>query len=93
MIRSFKNDKTEKAFEGRFHKSIPADLRRRIQIKLTMIDAVEELDDLKAPPANHLEKLKGNRKGQHSIRVNDQWRICFVWQDGDAYEVELTDYH
>ncbi len=58
-----------------------------------MINNARDLNDLKIPPANRLEKLKGNREGQHSIRINDQWRICFTWRDGDAYEVEITDYH
>lgn len=61
--------------------------------KLQMIDAAGDVKDLRMPPGNHLEALEGDRKGQHSIRVNDQWRICFVWRDGDAYEVEITDYH
>ena len=58
-----------------------------------MVDAAESLDDLRVPPGNRLEKLKGNREGQHSVRVNDQWRVCFVWKDGDAQEVEVVDYH
>ena len=58
-----------------------------------MVDASESLDDLRVPPGNRLEKLKGNREGQHSVRVNDQWRVCFVWKDGDAHEVEVVDYH
>lgn len=61
--------------------------------KLVVIDAAESINDLRIPPGNRLEKLKGNREGQHSIRVNEQWRICFRWKDGDAYEVEITDYH
>ena len=61
--------------------------------KLLMVDAAESLDDLRVPPGNRLEKLKGNREGQHSLRVNDQWRVCLVWKDGDAYEVEVVDYH
>ena len=61
--------------------------------KLVAVDAAEQLDDLRVPPGNRLEKLRGNRAGQHSIRVNDQWRICFRWKDGNAYEVEIVDYH
>lgn len=61
--------------------------------KLLMLDAATLLDDLKIPPANRLEALRGNRKGQHSIRINDQWRICFHWKDGNAYDVEIVDYH
>ena len=93
MISSFKDAKTEKAYDGDYHKAIPADIRRRAKVKLAMIDAAEDLDDLKAPPSNNLEKLKGDRKGQHSIRINDRWRICFTWKDGSAHDVELTDYH
>ncbi len=64
-----------------------------MQRKLEMIEAAESLEDLRVPPANRLEKLTKDRQGQYSIRVNDQWRVCFVWKDGDAYEVEITDYH
>ena len=71
----------------------PADLRRVMLRKLVAVDAAEALDDLRVPPGNRLEKLKGDRAGQHSIRVNDQWRVCFRWKDGDAHEVEIVDYH
>ena len=71
----------------------PAELQRTMLRKLVVVDAAEALDDLRSPPGNRLEKLKGSRAGQHSIRINDQWRICFRWQDGDAYDVELVDYH
>ena len=70
-----------------------ADVQRVALRKLRMLDAATELDDLRVPPANRLEKLKGDRKGQHSIRVNRQWRICFRWRSGDAYHVEIVDYH
>jgi proteic killer suppression protein len=93
VIRSFKNRETEKAFHGEFSRGIPADLVRRVKMRLDRIDAAVALDDLRVPPSHHLEALKGNRRGQHSIRVNDQWRICFVWDDGGASEVELVDYH
>jgi proteic killer suppression protein len=63
------------------------------QRKLALLDAAEELGDLRAPPGNHLEKLSGDREGQHSIRINDRWRICFSWRDGDAVDVEIADYH
>lgn len=69
------------------------DVQRTAYRKLTMLDASESLSDLRSPPGNRLEKLPGRRKGQHSIRVNDQWRICFIWRRGDAYDVEIVDYH
>ena len=69
------------------------DLQRRAQIKLMIINNAENLNDLRVPPGNRLEALSGNREGQHSIRINDQWRICFVWSEGNAYEVEIVDYH
>lgn len=68
-------------------------MQRNALRKLLLLDAAERLDDLQVPPGNRLEKLAGNRKGQHSIRINDQWRICFRWHQGDAYEVEIVDYH
>ncbi|GFP31041.1 toxin HigB-1 [Candidatus Hakubella thermalkaliphila] len=68
-------------------------LQRLAQRKLAILDAAETLDDLRVPPGNRLEKLSGDREGQHSIRINDQWRICFRWLDGDAHDVEITDYH
>jgi len=71
----------------------PAELQRGMLRKLVQVDAAERLDDLRVPPGNRLEALEGNRRGQHSIRVNDQWRVCFRGSDGDAYEVEIVDYH
>jgi proteic killer suppression protein len=68
-------------------------LQRTAQRKLAIMDAAESLADLRLPPANHLEKLSGDRKGQHSIRINERWRICFEWRDGDAFRVEIVDYH
>lgn len=93
MIKSFK-DKTAEAIFSRQQpgKGFPADLVRVAQRKLAMVHAARALADLKAPPANRLEALKGDRAGQHSIRINDQWRICFVWNDG-AENVEIVDYH
>ncbi len=70
-----------------------ADVRRAAQRKLAMLDAAQSLQDLRVPPGNRLEKLTGDREGQHGIRINDQWRICFRWREGDAYDVEITDYH
>ena len=72
---------------------LPTDIQRTARRKLLMLDAAETLGDLRVPPANRLEKLSGERAGQHSIRINDQWRICFRWREGDAYDVEITDYH
>lgn len=72
---------------------MPRDIQQTALRKLRMINNARNLNDLRIPPANKLEKLKGGRAGQHSIRINDQWRVCFKWRDGDAYEVEITDYH
>jgi toxin HigB-1 len=72
---------------------LPRDIQQVALRKLRMINNSKNINDLRIPPANRLEKLSGNREGQHSIRINDQWRICFVWRDGDAYDVEITDYH
>lgn len=93
VIRSFADKEAEKLFYRRRSKKLPSDIQRRAQRKLVMIDAAVQLDDLKVPPGNRLEPLKGDREGQHSIRINDQWRICFRWEDGSAYDVEITDYH
>lgn len=93
MIQEFADKKTERLFEGSLKKGFPADLMNRALVKLDQLDAALSLDDLRLPPSNHLEALKGNRKGQHSIRINQQWRICFRFQDGNAYEVQIDDYH
>jgi toxin HigB-1 len=91
VIRSFANRATEEIWRtGKTRGSPPADVMKR---KLGMLDAALELPDLKCPPGNRLEKLHGDRRGQYSLRINDQYRICFVWRDHDAYEVEVTDYH
>jgi len=74
-------------------KGFPVDLVRRAEMKIAHIDAATDLEDLRIPPSNHLEKLRGDRKGQHSIRINGQWRICFQWNGQDAYNVEIVDYH
>ncbi len=92
MILSFKNKKTEKVFHGQPVKSLSGDIARRAQRKMTILHAAVSLDDLRSPPGNKLEQLSGDRKGQYSIRVNDQFRICFHW-DGSASNVELVDYH
>ncbi|MHB8731484.1 MAG: type II toxin-antitoxin system RelE/ParE family toxin [bacterium] len=93
MIRSFQDRDTEAVFQRERSRKFAPDVQRRGLIKLDMLDAAESLDDLRVPPGNRLEKLSGDRKGQFSIRINDQWRICFMWTDGDAYEVEIVDYH
>jgi proteic killer suppression protein len=93
MIRSFACKETEKIWEGVRSRIFPSDMQGRALRKLRMLDAAQNLNDLRVPPSNHLEALKGNRKGQMSIRVNDQWRICFIWQDNEAYDVEIVDYH
>jgi proteic killer suppression protein len=93
MIRGFADAGTETLFRRQRPRKLPPDIHRRALRKLVMLDAAETLQDLKMPPGNRLEKLKGNREGQYSIRINDQWRICFDWRDGDAYRVEITDYH
>ena len=93
MIRSFADSQTEKVFERQRARRLPPDVQRRAHRKLLLIDAAEALSDLRVPPGNHLERLSGGRAEQHSIRINDQWRICFVWLDGDAVNVEIVDYH
>ncbi len=93
MIRDFRCKETEKIFNRQFSRKFPSDIQRTALRKLALLDAAESLDDLKIPPSNRLEKLTGDRKGQYSIRINDQWRICFVWFHGDAQEVEIKDYH
>ena len=93
MIRSFKDKETEKLFRRRFSSKLPSDIQKTAFRKLRYLDGAEDLNDLRAPPANRLEKLSGDREGEWSIRINDQWRICFEWQDGLASGVEITDYH
>ena len=93
MIRSFADRATLAIFRGLYVKSVDPVLQRKARQKLLMIDAATRIADLLVPPGSRLEKLSGDRKDQHSIRVNDQWRICFVWRDDSAYDVELIDYH
>jgi len=93
MIKSFWNKDTEKIFNRQLSSKLPQNIQRIARKKLLILDAAPELNDLRIPPGNRLEALKRDRKGQHSIRINDQWRICFKWSDGDAYDVEITDYH
>ena len=93
MIRTFKDKETEKVYNQIFFFFFPNSIQKTALRKLIMIDNAEALEDLKVPPANRLEALKGERLGQHSIRINDQFRICFVFKEGDFYDVEITDYH
>jgi len=93
MIRSFRCKETEKLFGRVFSRKLPHDVQRVARRKLEILDAAETVEDLRIPPANRLEKLHGKRAGQHSIRINDQWRLCFVWRKNNAYDVEIVDYH
>jgi proteic killer suppression protein len=93
VIRSFHDKTTAATFLGKLARRLPADVRERAKAKLAMIHAATRLYDLNLPPSNHLESLRGDRVGQHSIRITRQWRVCFTWKDGDAYDVEITDYH
>jgi len=93
MIKSFKDNETKKIFQRQFSKKLPHDIQQTALRKLRMLNRATNLNDLRVPPNNRLEKLKGDRKKQHSIRINDQWRICFIWRETDAYEVEIVDYH
>ena len=93
MIRSFADKETKRVFQRLASKRLSIELQRIAYRKLTLIDAAESISDLRIPPGNRLEKLKGDRDGQYSIRINNQWRICFDWKDNDAYNVEIADYH
>ena len=93
MIVDFKCAETRKIFNREYSKKLPHDIQRVIYRKLMMLDAAKTLEDLRIPPANRLEKLRGNRSGQSSIRVNRQFRICFVWEEGRVSQVEVVDYH
>lgn len=93
MIKSFRNDLAEAAWQRRFVKGLPGDIMKVAHRKLTQIHNARSLDDLRAPPGNRLEALRGDRKGRHSVRINDQWRVCFRWHQGDAWDVEIVDYH
>lgn len=93
MIRSFKCSETEKVFRREPSRRLPQAIQRIAMRKLWVLDAATELNELCVPPSNHLETLHGDRKGQHSVRINRQWRICFRWRSGDAHDVEIVDYH
>lgn len=92
MIKTFADKQTEKVWNREFSKKLPTDIQKAARRKLIMVHAASVLSDLKIPPNNQLEKLSKDRKGQHSIRINDQWRVCFRFEHGDAYEVEIVDY-
>jgi toxin HigB-1 len=93
VIKTFADRDTEAVFTRRVAQRLPAEIQRTARRKLIQLDRAQDVRDLRAPPGNRLEALKGDRAGQHSIRINDRWRICFVWRDGDAHEVEIVDYH
>lgn len=93
MIRSFNDSETRRIFNRQRSPKLPGDIQQIALRKLRMLDSAQSLLDLRIPPANRLEKLSGARAGQYSIRLNDQWRVCFKWIDNGAYEVEIVDYH
>ena len=93
MIKSFKDKETARVWKREYSRKLPGDIQERSLMKLQQLHAAEDLKDLSIPVSNQIEALKGDRKGQHSIRVNEQWRICFTWNAGHASDVEITDYH
>lgn len=93
MIKSFRCKETKKIFARKFSKKLPVNIQEQARMKLVILDAAASINDLRVPPGNRLEELANDRKGQHSIRINNQWRICFVWKSGDSYDVEIVDYH
>lgn len=93
MIASFRSTATETVWRGRRDRHLPPEIQDAALRKLRLINNACRIEDLRVPPGNRLEALKGSRRGQHSIRINDQWRICFAWQNGHAYDVEIVDYH
>jgi toxin HigB-1 len=93
VIRTFRDKEMERIWQGKRSRRLPHDIQASGRRKLRMLNNAQSTEDLRISPANRLEALKGSRRGQHSIRINDQWRICFVWRNGDAYDVEIVDYH
>jgi proteic killer suppression protein len=93
MIKSIKCKETRRIYEMENSRKLPKDIHQRAYRKLLMLNNAASIEDLRLPPSNHLEKLSGDREEQYSIRINDQWRICFIWRENDAYEVEIVDYH
>ena len=93
MIKSIRDSETDKIFHRERSRRLPQDIHQTVYRKLRYLHNAKDLNDLRIPPSNRLEKLKGDRAGQYSIRINDQWRICFIWEGNDAYAVEIVDYH
>ena len=93
MIKSFASKETQSIWEGKFSKKLPPDIQKKAQMKLGMLNNIKELKELNVPPSNRLHHLSGDRKGQVSISITDQWRICFVFNKGDIFDVEIVDYH
>jgi proteic killer suppression protein len=93
VIKSFGEKETRKIWQGQYSKRLPQDIQQLARRKLRLINNARTLTDLRKPPANRLEPLRGQRAGQHSIRINDQWRICFIWKAGHVFDVEIVDYH
>jgi toxin HigB-1 len=93
VIKSFADKRTESIYLRQSDKRLPTETQQAALRKLRMLNNAKSIQDLRSPPGNRLEKLKGDRAGQYSIRINDQWRVCFEWRDDNAYEVEITDYH
>ena len=93
MIKTFADRDTGRLFGGQAAGRFPPDIRKRARLKLAQLQAASNLEFMMLPPSNRLETLKGDRKGQHSVRINQQWRLCFKWQDGNAFDVEIADYH
>ncbi|MCL2017791.1 MAG: type II toxin-antitoxin system RelE/ParE family toxin [Alphaproteobacteria bacterium] len=93
MVKSFKCKETQKIYDGIVSKKFPHDIQSRARRRLDFLDAAENIEDLRIPPSNNLEKLSGDRAGQYSIRINDKWRVCFEWKDGEVENVEIVDYH
>jgi proteic killer suppression protein len=93
VIKTFKDAETQKIYQRERSRKLPSDIQQTALRKLRMINNAININDLRIPPANRLEKMSGDREGQYSIRINDQWRICFEWKNGDAFNVEITDYH
>ena len=93
MIKSFRDEEAERIWRGEASKKLPRSIQHVARRKLRMLNNAQSLEDLKVPPANRLEALKGDRRGEHSIRINQQWRVCFRWKDGHAHDVAIMDYH
>ncbi len=93
LIKNFRCKETKKIYDGLMSRKFPSIIQQRARRKLRMLNNARAMDDLRIPPSNHLEKLVGDRSGQYSIKVNDQWRLCFIWQDGTVTDVEMVDYH